>query len=116
MGSRSRHHRLGWRRHRTACRYRPAPAVADPAAEGATDPSSDHRCPSPGCALIAWFLVGRRKGGSDSRADLSRRMRHGAETLGPTYIKLGQIISSGEGIFPTELVQEFCRLPGPSAG
>ena len=31
--------------------------------------------------------------------------------LGPTYIKLGQIISSGEGLFPTELVEEFkkCR-------
>ena len=31
--------------------------------------------------------------------------------LGPTYIKLGQIISSGEGIFPEELVDEFkkCR-------
>ena len=30
---------------------------------------------------------------------------------GPTYIKLGQIISSGEGIFPEELVSEFkkCR-------
>lgn len=69
-----------------------------------------------GGALIAWFLVGRRKGGSDSRADLSRRMRHGAETLGPTYIKLGQIISSGEGIFPTELVQEFvaCRDQVPA--
>jgi ubiquinone biosynthesis protein len=34
-----------------------------------------------------------------------------AERLGPTYIKLGQIISSGEGIFPAELVGEFklCR-------
>ena len=43
-------------------------------------------------------------------------MRHGAETLGPTYIKLGQIISSGEGIFPTELVQEFvaCRDQVPA--
>ena len=62
-----------------------------------------------GGALVAWFLLGRRKGGGESRADLSRRMREGAETLGPTYIKLGQIISSGEGIFPTELVQEFIK-------
>jgi ubiquinone biosynthesis protein len=33
------------------------------------------------------------------------------EHLGPTYIKLGQIISSGEGLFPAELVREFklCR-------
>lgn len=60
-------------------------------------------------AVIAWFLTGRRKGGSESRADLSRRMREAAETLGPTYIKLGQIISSGEGIFPNELVAEFIK-------
>jgi len=34
-----------------------------------------------------------------------------ATDLGPTYIKLGQIISSGEGLFPEELVREFklCR-------
>ena len=30
--------------------------------------------------------------------------------LGPTYIKLGQILSSGEGIFPEELVSEFKLL------
>jgi ubiquinone biosynthesis protein len=30
--------------------------------------------------------------------------------LGPTYIKLGQIISSGEGLFPEELVGEFQKL------
>jgi ubiquinone biosynthesis protein len=42
---------------------------------------------------------------------LSRRLRVSAETLGPTYIKLGQIISAGEGLFPEELVREFklCR-------
>ncbi len=32
------------------------------------------------------------------------------ERLGPTYIKLGQILSSGEGIFPEELVAEFQLL------
>lgn len=30
--------------------------------------------------------------------------------LGPTYIKLGQIISSGEGLFPAELVEEMRLL------
>ncbi len=29
-----------------------------------------------------------------------------AESLGATYIKLGQIISSGEGLFPAELVND----------
>ena len=42
-------------------------------------------------------------------AELSRRLRLAAEALGPTFIKLGQIISSGEGIFPPELVEEFKR-------
>ena len=37
-------------------------------------------------------------------------MRKAAEYLGPTYIKLGQIISSGDGLFPTELVAEFKML------
>jgi ubiquinone biosynthesis protein len=38
-------------------------------------------------------------------------MRKAVERLGSTYIKLGQIISSGEGLFPAELVNEFklCR-------
>lgn len=69
-----------------------------------------------GVGIIAWFLTGRRKGGSESTSDLSRRMREAAEILGPTYIKLGQIISSGEGIFPPELVAEFirCRDQVPS--
>ena len=51
-----------------------------------------------------------------SRADISRRLRIAAERLGPTYIKLGQIISSGEGLFPEPLVVEFrkCRDQVPA--
>ena len=50
------------------------------------------------------------------RAELSARLRKGAENLGPTFIKLGQIISSGEGLFPKELVDEFkkCRDQVPA--
>jgi len=64
-----------------------------------------------GSAVGLWAAGARRSGGSHSRADISRRLRRAAERLGPTYIKLGQIISSGEGIFPEELVSEFkkCR-------
>jgi ubiquinone biosynthesis protein len=67
-----------------------------------------------GWALGPWALRKRRGTYPDtsaSRADISRRMRKAAEALGPTYIKLGQIISSGEGLFPAELVAEFklCR-------
>ena len=73
-----------------------------------------------GKAVGLWYLRGRRKGQvgerNESTADLSLRLREAAEILGPTYIKLGQIISSGQGIFPTELVEEFikCRDQVPA--
>jgi ubiquinone biosynthesis protein len=63
-----------------------------------------------GTAVALWAAGARRAGGSRSRADLSHRLRVVAERLGPTYIKLGQIISSGQGIFPEELVGEFATL------
>jgi ubiquinone biosynthesis protein len=58
-----------------------------------------------GKALLGWRLR------EHTTAGLARRLRLAAEALGPTYIKLGQIISSGEGIFPEPLVAEFrlCR-------
>ena len=64
-----------------------------------------------GGALSGWALAERRRGGADSRAGLSRRLRRAFERLGPAYIKLGQIVSSGQGFFPPELVAEFklCR-------
>jgi ubiquinone biosynthesis protein len=64
-----------------------------------------------GLAVGVWAVGARRQGGTASKADISRRLRIAAERLGPTYIKLGQIISSGEGLFPEELVSEFkkCR-------
>ncbi len=61
-------------------------------------------------ALVPWALFDRKKEQSASRASLSRRLRVAFEKLGPTYIKLGQILSSGEGIFPEELVSEFRLL------
>ena len=63
-----------------------------------------------GRALGGWYLLDRRKGQSPSRRGVSRRLRQAFVELGPTYIKLGQIISSGEGIFPEELVSEFKQL------
>ncbi|HUF34070.1 MAG TPA: AarF/UbiB family protein [Acidimicrobiales bacterium] len=63
-----------------------------------------------GLPLATWAVRERRAGQAASRAGLSRRLRAAAETLGPTYIKLGQIISAGEGLFPEELVGEFKHL------
>ena len=70
-------------------------------------------------AIVPWFVTRRRGAFADpsaSRGDVSRRLRRAVETLGPTYIKLGQIISSGEGLFPAELVNEFrlCRDQVPA--
>ena len=67
-----------------------------------------------GGAVGGWLWRRRRGRHADaaaSRADISYRLRTAAEALGPTYIKLGQIISAGEGLFPPELVSEFkkCR-------
>ncbi len=64
-----------------------------------------------GTAIGGWWITDRRKDQRTSRAGLSRRLRVEFEELGPTFIKLGQIISSGEGVFPPELVSEFrlCR-------
>ena len=67
-----------------------------------------------GGGLVPWYArkkLGRFDGPEASRTDVSLRLREAAMDLGSTYIKLGQIISSGEGLFPPELVNEFklCR-------
>ncbi len=61
-----------------------------------------------GWALARWKLK-RHHDQTASRTDLSIRLRLASEKLGTTYIKLAQIISSGEGIFPPELVSEFAK-------
>ncbi len=69
-----------------------------------------------GTAVLGWRLRERGKGPSASRSGIALRLRKAMEKLGPTYIKLGQIISSGEGLFPVELVTEFkkCRDQVPA--
>ena len=69
-----------------------------------------------GGALALWAVTDRRKGGEASVAGLSRRLRTAFEKLGPTYIKLGQIVASGDGVFPPALVAEFkwCRDQVPA--
>ena len=69
-----------------------------------------------GWAVLSWSASERRAGGSASRAGLSRRLRRSFERLGSTYIKLGQVLSSGDSLFPDELVAEFrlCRDQVPA--
>ncbi len=69
-----------------------------------------------GWAVAVWAV--RERGTDRSKAGISHRLRVAAEALGPTYIKLAQIISAGEGVFPAELVAECkkCRDQVPAVG
>ncbi len=58
--------------------------------------------------LSVWYV--RERGTPRSRAGLSRRLRRTFEQLGSTYVKLGQIVSAFEGLFPDDLVTEFKKL------
>ena len=60
-------------------------------------------------------LPGRRERSDKDMAQtkllsLPRRFRMAFEELGPTYVKLGQIISTRIDIFPPEWIQEFSQL------
>jgi ubiquinone biosynthesis protein len=61
-----------------------------------------------GGALAGWMLFEWRR--PSSRRGISRRLRLAFERLGSSYVKLGQIVSGGEGLFPDELVAEFKLL------
>jgi ubiquinone biosynthesis protein len=63
-----------------------------------------------GGALAVWWLRERGGGSSERRSALSRRLRVAFARLGPSYVKLGQIVSSGRGLFPPEIVDEFRLL------
>jgi ubiquinone biosynthesis protein len=59
-------------------------------------------------ALAGWLAFEWRR--PSSAAGISRRLRRAFEHLGSSYVKLGQIISGGEGLFPDEVVTEFKLL------
>jgi ubiquinone biosynthesis protein len=61
-----------------------------------------------GGALAGWLVFEWRR--PSSRRGISRRLRKAFEHLGSSYVKLGQIVSGGEGLFPDELVAEFKLL------
>jgi ubiquinone biosynthesis protein len=62
-------------------------------------------------AVGPWVARKRLKIGEPSATQLAHRIRAAFERLGATYIKLGQIVASAEGMLPSELVEEFksCR-------
>ncbi len=53
-------------------------------------------------------LTKRNISTEQQHANTYRRLRKAAERLGPSYIKLAQLIAAGEGVFPDALVNE-CR-------
>src|ERR1700730_16574829 len=59
-------------------------------------------------AVGIWYV--RERGRPQSRSGLSRRLRRAFEQLGSSYVKLGQILSGGEGLFPQEGVDELRQL------
>ncbi len=104
--------RVAWRRGLGPLREQIAAEVPNLLAPGHVPPLGRvaAACWEVGTALGIWALTERRLEQSPRRAALSRRLRVAFARLGPTYIKLGQIISSGEGLFPPELVGEFKLL------
>lgn len=103
---------LPWARDLDALRARVRAEVPELTSPGALPPARRMGATVVhlGRALLPWYLGARRRGGPESRAVLARRLRDAAERLGPSYIKLGQIVSSGRGLFPDELVDEFSSL------
>ena len=54
--------------------------------------------------LVGWLVFEYRR--PQSCAGISRRLRRAFGHLGSSYVKLGQIISGGEGLFPDEMVTD----------
>ena len=61
-----------------------------------------------GWAFLTWKILDRRKQEIERKPALYSRLRTAAERQGPTYVKLAQLISAAEGVFPEALVEE-CR-------
>ena len=51
------------------------------------------------------------KGGVElARLDAPQRMRHALQDLGPTFVKLGQLLATRVDLFPPEWIGEFEKL------
>ncbi len=64
-----------------------------------------------GRAYIGWKLKSQKDNPETRSKLLYERLRKAAELQGPTYVKLAQLISAAEGVFPDALVAECkkCR-------
>jgi len=55
-------------------------------------------------------MISRNRGARVERLTRPRRLRMAFEELGPTYIKLGQILSSRPDLIPMDYIQELSKL------
>ena len=67
-----------------------------------------------------WDVLGRREPGdrpspAEMRATSARRFRETLAELGPTFIKLGQILSSRPDILPPDFIAELSHLQDRAA-
>src|SRR5438874_8226029 len=67
-----------------------------------------------------WDVLGRREDGQrpsreEVRATTARRFRETLAELGPTFIKLGQILSSRPDILPADFIAELSHLQDRAA-
>ena len=91
----------------------------DPAAALAPDTLSPLPRPSPLRVLarfffvsgvVVWFSLRRVAGALTGRLDGPTAMRLAFERLGPIYVKLGQLVASGEALFPERYSEAFRTL------
>jgi ubiquinone biosynthesis protein len=63
-------------------------------------------------AMVPWAIRNRSdRSAASAQVDLAARLRPRFERFGATFVKLGQIVGSAEGVLPDELVEGFkqCR-------
>src|SRR5512137_850277 len=59
---------------------------------------------------IGWQKISGKQTGSTEKLSRPVRVRMAMEELGPTFIKLGQILSTRPDLIPLEYVQELSKL------
>ncbi len=59
---------------------------------------------------IGWQLISRRDREQATKLSRAERVRLAFEELGPTFIKLGQILSTQPGLIPIDIATELARL------
>jgi ubiquinone biosynthesis protein len=59
---------------------------------------------------VGMQMISRKREPRDERLTRPQRVRHAFEELGPTYIKLGQVLSTRPDLIPMDFTEEFAKL------